>query len=131
LCHRETQTNPITLLPCGAGASRLPHREVAMKAIHSMIAAAVLSFVQPTAASAGINDPEVIIYRFPGVFDSGHPAAQGTATTFHCTNFSGVTENIRFVTRSFDIVIVSNFVFPIAHLQTLTASTHETLLYTD
>jgi hypothetical protein len=102
-----------------------------MKAIHSMIAAAVLSFVQPTAASAGINDPEVIIYRFPGVFDSGHPAAQGTATTFHCTNFSGVTENIRFVTRSFDIVIVSNFVFPIAHLQTLTASTHETLLYTD
>ena len=103
-----------------------------MKAIHWIIAAAALAFAQTTPASAlGINDPEVIIYRFPGVFDSGHTAVQGTATSFHCTNFSGVTENIRFVTRDFDGSLRTNVFFPIEHLQTLTASTHETLLYSD
>jgi hypothetical protein len=40
-----------------------------MKAIHWIIAAAAFAFVQP--AQAGINDPEVIIYRFPGVLDNG------------------------------------------------------------
>jgi hypothetical protein len=35
-----------------------------MKAIHWTIAAA-LAFVQPAPAAAGVNDPEVIIYRFP------------------------------------------------------------------
>ena len=35
-----------------------------MKAIHWITAAAALAFIQTTPASAGVNDPEVIIYRF-------------------------------------------------------------------
>jgi hypothetical protein len=70
-----------------------------MKARHWILAVAGIALALPAPASAAQGDPEVIIYRFPGVMDSGGLASQGIATTFHCTNFSGVTENIRFVTR--------------------------------
>jgi hypothetical protein len=100
-----------------------------MKAIHWTIAAAAFAFVQP--AQAAQSDPEVIIYRFPGVLDLGNTPSAGIATSFHCTNFSGVPENIRFVTRLSNGNLLTNVVFPIAHLATLTASTHETNLYAD
>ena len=93
-----------------------------MKAIHWIIAVAALAFVQP--AQAGINDPEVIIYRFPGVREG-----QGIATVFFCTNFSGVTENIRFVTRFSNGTLSQNQVFPVAHLATLAVATHDTNAY--
>src|SRR5262249_49907568 len=76
------------------------NREVAMKASHWIIAAAAFVFAEPV--QAGINDPEVIIYRVPGVLDFGNTPSAGIATSFHCTNFSGVAENIRFVTRAFN-----------------------------
>src|SRR5262245_7057704 len=67
-------------------------REVVMEDIHWIIAAAVLAFVEP--AQAGVNDPEVIIYRGSGVLDTGGGSFTGNATAIHCTNFSGVTETI-------------------------------------
>ena len=93
-----------------------------MKAIHWIIAAAAFAIAQPVQAAQG--DPEVIIYRFPGVRDDGGNPGAGVATVFHCTNFSGVTENIRLVTRNFDGTLRSNTAFPIDHLTTSTASTH-------
>src|SRR3954462_1939746 len=98
-----------------AGASRLPHHagRLVMKAIHWIIAAAALSFLQP--AQAATTDPEVIIYRFPGVKDDGGSGLNGVATVFHCTNFSGATENIRFVTRTFDATIKNNDVAAVDH----------------
>jgi hypothetical protein len=66
-----------------------------MKAIHSMIAALGLAFVLPAPADAAQGDPEVIIYRFPGVRDDGATTNVGVATVFHCTNFSGVPEPVR------------------------------------
>src|SRR5262245_39382790 len=101
-----------------------------MKAIH-WIAAAALSFVQVAPASAGVNDPEVIIYRFPGVRDNGGANNAGVATVFHCTNFSGVSENIRFVTRQSNATIATNLAFIIDHLETFTAATHQTAAYND
>jgi hypothetical protein len=98
-----------------------------MKAIHSMIAALGLAFVLPAPADAGVNDPEIIIYRFPGVLDDAN--VNGVATVFHCTNFSGATETIRFVTRDFSVNIKGNTSFPIVHLQTTTVSTHDTNAY--
>ena len=99
-----------------------------MKAVHWIIAAAALSFVQPAPANAGVNDPEVIIYRFPGVYDE--PAGgRETATVFQCTNFSGVTENMRFVTRRFDGQLKTNVTTPIAHLATTTVATHDVNSY--
>ena len=61
-------------------------------------------------ASAVFTDPEVIIYRFPGVKDDGGPNFTGVATVFHCTNFSGTQETMRFVTRNAAGVLLARLV---------------------
>jgi hypothetical protein len=53
-----------------------------------MVAVAGVAFGLPAPASGAPSDPEVIIYRFPGVRDSGGGDNIGVATVFHCTNFS-------------------------------------------
>src|SRR5262249_48637574 len=114
------------LRPCGS----IPppaHREEPMKGIHWIVAAAALSFVQP--ASAATTDPEVIIYRFPNASDDGGLDFAGRATVFGCTNFSGATETIRFVTRASNVTLLTNLNFTMNHLTTLTASTHLTVFY--
>jgi hypothetical protein len=98
-----------------------------MKPVHSMIAALALAFVLSAAADAAQGDPEVIIYRFPGVRDNGDVPNAGVATVFYCTNFSGGVENIRFVTRAASGALIANVVPSIAHLQTITATTRPTL----
>jgi len=98
-----------------------------MKATHWITAAAALTFVQP--ASAATTDPEVIIYRFPGVRDDGGANNTGVATSFHCTNFSGATESLRLVTRDFDGTQKTNVSNNIHHLATMTFSTHFTNAY--
>src|SRR5262245_28268687 len=100
-----------------------------MKAIHWIIAAAALSFVQPAPASAAQGDPEVIIYRGSGVLDTGGGDIVGVGTAFHCTNFSGVNENVRFVIRSQGGAIAANQVLPVPHLNTATALTKVALIY--
>jgi len=98
-----------------------------MKAIYWMVAVAGVAFVQPSQAAFG--DPEVIIYRFPGVKDDGQADFTGVATVIHCTNFSGVTEGIRYVTRNFDNAVRSNVFHSIGHLSTLGASTKSNFAY--
>jgi len=93
-----------------------------MKTIHRILAVAALSFVQP--GHAATTDPEVIIYRFPGVRDDGSANFFGTATLFHCTNFSGAAETIRFVTRDNLGGLLNNTSMTIQHLGTVTLSTH-------
>src|SRR5215813_11419101 len=48
-----------------------PRREGIMKTIHWIIAVAGIALGLPTQAEAAQIDPEVIIYRFPGVQDDG------------------------------------------------------------
>jgi hypothetical protein len=79
-----------------------------MKAIQSLAVSAAVAIGMVVPASAAQTDPEVIIYRFPGVRDNNGASNTGLATVFHCTNFSGVTENIRFVTRDFEGFLLSN-----------------------
>jgi hypothetical protein len=100
-----------------------------MKAVHSMIAALALTLVLPAAADAAQNDPEVIIYRFAGVRDDGSGTNIGVATAFHCTNFSGVLEVIRLVTRSNAGTLMANVAQGVFHLQSVTAVTHANLAY--
>src|SRR5262249_6493501 len=107
---------------CLGGQPDAGKREDVMKVIHWIIAAAAFAFVQP--ATAGVSDPEIIIYRVPGVVDNGAAANTGVATVFSCTNFSGVTEDVRFVTRDLNGNLLTNFVFTIEHLSTRTAVTH-------
>ena len=100
-----------------------------MKAIHWIIAAAALAFVLPEPANAATTDPEIIIYRFPGVRDNGLADNQGIATVFHCTNFSGADETLRLVTRRSAGDLATNKTVTITHLSTTTASTHATNAY--
>jgi hypothetical protein len=104
--------------------------EEPMKFIHSVIAAlALASFVLPaTAQIVPIVPAEFILYRFSGVTNQQN-AGNPLATSFHCTNFSGATESIRFVTRNSAGGFTTNKAFPIAHLQTITASTQDTLIF--
>jgi hypothetical protein len=69
---------------------------------------------------------ELILYRFPGVRDNGGPNFDGVATSFHCTNFSGVDETLRFVLRNKDGTVWANFAATVPHLLTYTVSTHNT-----
>jgi hypothetical protein len=78
---------------------------------------------------AAVGDPELILYRFPGVTDNGGGANSGVATVFHCTNFSGVAEHIRFVTRRFDGFLLNNSVLIVDHLRTFTAATHPATMF--
>jgi hypothetical protein len=101
-----------------------------MKAIQSLLVSATTAIGMAAPAVAAQPDPEVVIYRFPGVLDRGESAGQGAATVFHCTNFSGVDETIRFVTRAGTGALASNVTVTISHLQTKTVQTHITATYT-
>ena len=97
-----------------------------MTKIQALVVSAALVVAMAAPASAASTDPEVIIYRFPGVTQL---TAQSISTVFHCTNFSGATETIRFVTRNFDGSLQTNITASIDHLATKTASTRITLSY--
>jgi hypothetical protein len=100
-----------------------------MKLVAWTIAIAAMLFTLP--AQAASTDPEIVIYRFPGVLDNGGASNQGIATAFHCTNFSGVQEMLRIVVRDADGTIRGNFSQLINHLQTVTLSTRPIGVYVD
>ena len=95
-----------------------------MKTIQSIISVAAIAVGLSAPASAGLNDPEIIVYRFTGVRDDGGAQGVGIAAAFECTNFSGANENLRFVTRDAFAVLKSNVVQFIGHLGTVTMTTH-------
>jgi len=97
-----------------------------MNSVRCMLAVAALAFAMP--AQAAVGDPEIIIYRVAGMVDD---AAGGTASSIHCTNFSGVTETLRVVLRSQNSTIVFNNTFPVNHLNTIILSTHDVTIYSD
>jgi hypothetical protein len=95
-----------------------------MRAIQSIISLAAITVGLSAPASAGLNDPEIIIYRFTGVRDDGGAQGFGLATAFECTNFSGAVENLRFVTRDVFGELKTNVAQAIFHLGTVTMTTH-------
>jgi len=94
-----------------------------MKALRCMIAVAALAVYGP--AQAAVGDPEVILYRVPGVTDSGGAGQTGIVTVFHCTNFSGVNETVRVVVRANGGTLLSNQQLTVAHLNTGTWATRD------
>jgi len=96
-----------------------------MKLIGWTAAASAMFFALPV--QAGINDPEVMIYRVAGVFDNGGADNVGVATSFHCTNFSGALEIVRVVVRDAGSQIKANSFGQISHLQSTIFSTHGTM----
>ena len=95
-----------------------------MTKISLAVMSAALAIGMATSAVAGVDDPEILVYRFPGVFDDGSASGAGFATMFNCTNFSGANENIRFVTRNFNSSIMGNALVTIPHLNSRRAFTH-------
>jgi hypothetical protein len=95
-----------------------------MKKIQGLVVWAALAIGMAVPASAATTDPEVIIYRFPGVRDDGSGNGVGFATAFYCTSFNGDSNLIRFVTRRSDGSLATNVPFSIQHLETVTALTH-------
>jgi hypothetical protein len=102
-----------------------------MKTIQALVVSAALAIGMAAPVLAATTDPEVIIYRFPGVLDNGGGLNTGVATVFHWTNFSGVVEIIRYVTRNASGSLLTNITTLIDHLQTITASTHNVNAYAD
>src|SRR5262245_25922279 len=103
-----------------------------------MIAATAIAFAMPAhaqglqppasgiAGPAAMGDAEILIYRVVGVRDDGGAIFAGVATSLDCTNFSGATETVRFVARSFSGVLKANVTIQIAHLETRGVVTHHT-----
>jgi hypothetical protein len=100
-----------------------------MKTISKVCCATAIVVGMAAPASAAQSDPEIIIYRFPGVRDNGGADNTGVATVFQCSNFSGAVENIRLVTRNNVGTLLRNDFQPVGHLQTLTVSTHIAAAY--
>jgi len=98
-----------------------------MTSLQRMITVVAVLFTLP--AQALFSDPEIVIYRFAGVRDDGGINNVGVATVFVCTNYSGATENVRWVTRGPNGDLLTNAVTVMNHLTTVTASTHPTLAY--
>jgi len=71
------------------------------------------------------------IYIGSGVRDDGNLDDVGIATTFQCTNVSGVSTMIRFVVLSATGAVILSRTEPAAHGATLTASTHPTVAYAE
>lgn len=99
-----------------------------MRIVQPLIVAIALAIgtAAPASAQGGVGGdaPEFILYRFPGVFDNNGLTFTGVATVFHCTNFNGVTETIRFVARSKVGALIANVTISIDHLETETVWTH-------
>ena len=72
------------------------------------------------------------IYVGSGVADTGSGENAGTATTFHCTNASGLLANIRFLVLSpAGLPLASAGFNSVPHGATRTISTHPTLAFAD
>jgi hypothetical protein len=100
-----------------------------MKAIHRMVAVMAVVSGLSVHAMAATSDPEVVLYRFPGVRNEGFTDNIGVATLFHCTVYSGTQESLRFVLRDAAGALVDNVQVNVSHLASVTASTHGTLAY--
>jgi hypothetical protein len=71
------------------------------------------------------------IYRGSGVSNTSGANNTGVATSFHCSNFNANTQQVRFLLRDNEGVVVSNQTFNLTANQTFTASTHATAIFFD
>jgi len=84
--------------------------------------------IAPT-ASAATFPSLTTIYIGTGVRDNGGTVHAGTATTFHCSNVSGVSTSVRFLVLYHTGSVAVSFTRTVAHGATVAVSTHATLPY--
>jgi hypothetical protein len=100
-----------------------------MNKMLAALTAAALSVAQPAWATTFAT--LTTIYVGSGVLDNGFGAGNGTATSFHCTNASGLTAQLRFLLLGPGGNALGAFNRTLPHANTVTASTHETNAYFD
>ena len=98
-----------------------------MKMLVASIFALAAATAQP--ASAIQFSKLTTIYIGSGVRDDGSASHAGTATTFHCSNVSGVTAQVRFLVLSSAGFIEGNHTRSANHGTTVTISTHDTVAW--
>jgi hypothetical protein len=85
-------------------------------------AALAISLAQPATA---ITFPSLTtIYIGSGVRDDGAEEFEGVATSFNCSNVSGISASVRFLVLSYTGVVEASTTITIPHGGTRTASTH-------
>ena len=71
------------------------------------------------------------IYVASGVRDNGGAINTGTATSIHCTNWTGANQQIRHIIKNYNGAVTSNNTFTVSAGRTHTASTHGTVAYNE
>ena len=69
------------------------------------------------------------IYVMSGVRDTGSAADTGTATIFHCSNWTASTQQVRFFVRTPNGAVVANKTYLFSAAGTVSLATHGTLVY--
>ena len=93
------------------------------------LAAAVGAATLATPTLATTFPSLTTIYVGSGVRDNGGTVHAGTATTFHCSNVSGVSTSVRFLVLYHTGSVAVSFTRTVAHGATVAVSTHATLPY--
>lgn len=107
-----------------------------------LVIAAALAILVPAVAAAADRrgQASVSIGAFPaltniyvasGVQDSGSGDNTGVATTIHCTNWTGATQQIRFTVKNFNSVTAANQTVNVGAGVTVTKSTHGSVITED
>ena len=98
---------------------------------NSLFFACVVLFAGTPSLHAATGDPLKAIYRVSGVTDSGGGSNVGRATSFHCSNFSSVTERILIQIRGAVGQLVASKSFDVPTQATLSTGTHGTDIFLD
>ena len=98
-------------------------------------ACALLGFIVAAPLAGAIpahaQTPNTLLYLYSGVYDSGDAANTGSATSIHCSNFSGVDVNVQVVVYDTIAALKGNGALAIPNNESRTASTHLTNAYTE
>ena len=95
-----------------------------------LTAVALAALAQPAAATT--FPTLTTIYVGAGVINTNHVATdQGLATSFHCTNVSGLTATVRYLVLHSVGTVAGSITREVPHGATTTASTHGTFLFVD
>ena len=98
------------------------------KLLLAFAAATLIAF--PPAQATTFANP-TIIYVGSGVFDSGDGPNTGTATSVHCSNFTGTTASVTVLFFSAPTVFRGKSGTTFANAKTVTVSTHGVLHFND
>jgi hypothetical protein len=97
----------------------------------SSLALSLIAFAALSGSAAAVTFPSLTtIYIGSGVRNTVDIVDAGVATSFHCTNASGLTAAVRFLVLNINGSVAGNFTqVSLLHGRTVTVSTHGTVVF--